>query len=140
MIFLFKGQLRTAECTWKGQNPNRCKALMFEKQGDPDMSCLLTFLAPHHHSIIFKHLFKCMVLFCVVSKGQMTYYYYYFYQYNWILLRNNSMIIFFHAGPFNFEEGNPKGSLPKLHLNPYSWSKVRINSTSFISCVDNLIF
>lgn len=95
MIFLFKSQLRTAECTWKGQNPNRCKALMFEKQGDPDMSCLLTFLAPHHHSIIFKHLFKCMVLFCVVSKGQMTYYYYFFYQYNWILLRNNSMIIFF---------------------------------------------
>ncbi|XP_044473198.1 serine carboxypeptidase 1-like isoform X2 [Mangifera indica] len=30
----------------------------------------------------------------------------------------------YEHGPFNFEEGNPKGSLPKLHLNPYSWSKV----------------
>ncbi|XP_011016537.1 PREDICTED: serine carboxypeptidase 1-like isoform X1 [Populus euphratica] len=28
------------------------------------------------------------------------------------------------SGPFNFEEGKPKGSLPILHLNPYSWSKV----------------
>ncbi|KAG8657507.1 hypothetical protein MANES_03G073416v8 [Manihot esculenta] len=26
--------------------------------------------------------------------------------------------------PFNFEEGKPKGSQPKLHLNPHSWSKV----------------
>ncbi|XP_050208294.1 serine carboxypeptidase 1-like [Mercurialis annua] len=30
----------------------------------------------------------------------------------------------YEHGPFNFEEGKPKGSLPKLHLNPYSWSKV----------------
>ncbi|XP_031249340.1 serine carboxypeptidase 1-like [Pistacia vera] len=30
----------------------------------------------------------------------------------------------YEHGPFNFEEGNPKGSLPKLHLNPYSWTKV----------------
>ncbi|KAL7228130.1 hypothetical protein ACSBR2_006949 [Camellia fascicularis] len=30
----------------------------------------------------------------------------------------------YEHGPFNFEAGNPKGSLPKLHLNPYSWSKV----------------
>ncbi|KAK3034150.1 hypothetical protein RJ639_033493, partial [Escallonia herrerae] len=28
------------------------------------------------------------------------------------------------AGPFNFEAGNSKGTLPVLHLNPYSWSKV----------------
>ncbi|CAL5384681.1 unnamed protein product [Camellia sinensis] len=27
-------------------------------------------------------------------------------------------------GPFNYETGETKGSLPKLHLNPYSWSKV----------------
>ncbi|KAF5747528.1 serine carboxypeptidase-like 20 [Tripterygium wilfordii] len=27
-------------------------------------------------------------------------------------------------GPFNFETGKPHGSLPTLHLNPYSWSKV----------------
>ncbi|OMO77961.1 Peptidase S10, serine carboxypeptidase [Corchorus capsularis] len=30
----------------------------------------------------------------------------------------------YEHGPFNFEEGKPKGSLPTLHLNPYSWSKV----------------
>ncbi|KAF3452473.1 hypothetical protein FNV43_RR02906 [Rhamnella rubrinervis] len=30
----------------------------------------------------------------------------------------------YEHGPFNFEEGKPKGSLPILHLNPYSWSKV----------------
>ncbi|KAJ9176110.1 hypothetical protein P3X46_011457 [Hevea brasiliensis] len=30
----------------------------------------------------------------------------------------------YEHGPFNFEEGKPKGSPPKLHLNPYSWSKV----------------
>ncbi|KAE8691247.1 Serine carboxypeptidase 1 [Hibiscus syriacus] len=30
----------------------------------------------------------------------------------------------YEHGPFNFEKGNPKGSLPTLHLNPYSWSKV----------------
>ncbi|CAI0376208.1 unnamed protein product [Linum tenue] len=29
----------------------------------------------------------------------------------------------YEHGPFNFEQG-PKGSLPKMHLNPYSWSKV----------------
>ncbi|KAB1201662.1 Serine carboxypeptidase-like 20 [Morella rubra] len=29
----------------------------------------------------------------------------------------------YEHGPFNFEE-KPKGSLPSLHLNPYSWSKV----------------
>lgn len=28
------------------------------------------------------------------------------------------------AGPFNFEAAETKGSLPQLHLNPYSWSKV----------------
>jgi len=28
------------------------------------------------------------------------------------------------SGPFNFESGGSAGSLPKLHLNPYSWSKV----------------
>ncbi|KAM7273390.1 hypothetical protein ACFE04_028054 [Oxalis oulophora] len=28
------------------------------------------------------------------------------------------------SSPFNFEAGKTKGSLPKLHLNPYSWSKV----------------
>ncbi|CAD6261191.1 unnamed protein product [Miscanthus lutarioriparius] len=27
-------------------------------------------------------------------------------------------------GPFNFEPGSSPGSLPKLQLNPYSWSKV----------------
>ncbi|GMN34052.1 hypothetical protein TIFTF001_044861 [Ficus carica] len=27
-------------------------------------------------------------------------------------------------GPFNFEKAKTKGSLPQLHLNPYSWSKV----------------
>ncbi|KAK8660263.1 hypothetical protein V6N13_051195 [Hibiscus sabdariffa] len=30
----------------------------------------------------------------------------------------------YEHGPFNFQEGKPKGSLPSLHLNPYSWSKV----------------
>ncbi|XP_022925208.1 serine carboxypeptidase 1-like [Cucurbita moschata] len=30
----------------------------------------------------------------------------------------------YEHGPFNFGEGNPKGTLPTLHLNPYSWSKV----------------
>ncbi|KAK3003305.1 hypothetical protein RJ639_018327 [Escallonia herrerae] len=30
----------------------------------------------------------------------------------------------YEHGPFNFEKGKPQGSLPKLHLNPYSWSKV----------------
>ncbi|XP_038879948.1 serine carboxypeptidase-like 20 isoform X2 [Benincasa hispida] len=30
----------------------------------------------------------------------------------------------YEHGPFNFEEGKPKGTLPTLHLNPYSWSKV----------------
>ncbi|KAB2019044.1 hypothetical protein ES319_D08G272100v1 [Gossypium barbadense] len=30
----------------------------------------------------------------------------------------------YEHGPFNFQEGSPKGSLPTLHLNPYSWSKV----------------
>ncbi|KAL7247047.1 hypothetical protein ACSBR2_002040 [Camellia fascicularis] len=30
----------------------------------------------------------------------------------------------YEHGPFNFETGETKGSLPKLHLNPYSWSKV----------------
>ncbi|XVF41484.1 hypothetical protein PTKIN_Ptkin01aG0283300 [Pterospermum kingtungense] len=30
----------------------------------------------------------------------------------------------YEHGPFNFQEGNPKGSPPTLHLNPYSWSKV----------------
>ncbi|KAJ9176109.1 hypothetical protein P3X46_011456 [Hevea brasiliensis] len=30
----------------------------------------------------------------------------------------------YEHGPFNYEEGQPKGSLPILHLNPYAWSKV----------------
>ncbi|XP_047334285.1 serine carboxypeptidase-like 20 [Impatiens glandulifera] len=30
----------------------------------------------------------------------------------------------YEHGPFNFEAGIPRGSMPKLHLNPYSWSKV----------------
>ncbi|XP_022719855.1 serine carboxypeptidase 1-like [Durio zibethinus] len=30
----------------------------------------------------------------------------------------------YEHGPFNFQEGIPKGSLPTLHLNPHSWSKV----------------
>ncbi|KAJ9176107.1 hypothetical protein P3X46_011454 [Hevea brasiliensis] len=30
----------------------------------------------------------------------------------------------YEHGPFNFEARKPKGSLPILHLNPYSWSKV----------------
>ncbi|KAF8658030.1 hypothetical protein HU200_059492 [Digitaria exilis] len=30
----------------------------------------------------------------------------------------------YEHGPFNFESGGSAGSLPKLHLNPYSWSKV----------------
>ncbi|GMI88721.1 serine carboxypeptidase-like 20 [Hibiscus trionum] len=30
----------------------------------------------------------------------------------------------YEHGPFNLQEGNPKGTLPTLHLNPYSWSKV----------------
>ncbi|RCV15937.1 hypothetical protein SETIT_3G097500v2 [Setaria italica] len=29
----------------------------------------------------------------------------------------------YEHGPFNFESGGSAGSLPKLHLNPYSWSK-----------------
>ncbi|KAG9447472.1 hypothetical protein H6P81_013600 [Aristolochia fimbriata] len=30
----------------------------------------------------------------------------------------------YEHGPFNFEASNVAGGLPKLHLNPYSWSKV----------------
>ncbi|TVU13670.1 hypothetical protein EJB05_37090 [Eragrostis curvula] len=30
----------------------------------------------------------------------------------------------YENGPFNFEPGNTPGGLPKLQLNPYSWSKV----------------
>nr|DAD25390.1 TPA_asm: hypothetical protein HUJ06_026854 [Nelumbo nucifera] len=30
----------------------------------------------------------------------------------------------YEHGPFNFEAGSTPTSLPKLHLNPYSWSKV----------------
>lgn len=30
----------------------------------------------------------------------------------------------YEHGPFSFEKGKSQGSLPKLHLNPYSWSKV----------------
>ncbi|KAM0992509.1 hypothetical protein ACFX13_010909 [Malus domestica] len=30
----------------------------------------------------------------------------------------------YEHGPFNFAERKPKGALPVLHLNPYSWSKV----------------
>ncbi|XP_058739519.1 serine carboxypeptidase-like 20 [Vicia villosa] len=30
----------------------------------------------------------------------------------------------YEHGPFNFEKPVPKGALPKLKLNPYSWSKV----------------
>lgn len=30
----------------------------------------------------------------------------------------------YEHGPFNFEVGSSPGELPKLHLNPYSWSKV----------------
>ncbi|WCJ37249.1 serine carboxypeptidase-like 20 [Euphorbia peplus] len=30
----------------------------------------------------------------------------------------------YEHGPFNFEAANASGSLPKLHLNPYSWTKV----------------
>ncbi|KAJ8440354.1 hypothetical protein Cgig2_012790 [Carnegiea gigantea] len=30
----------------------------------------------------------------------------------------------YEHGPFNFEAAKSKGDLPKLHLNPYSWSKV----------------
>ncbi|KAK9669558.1 hypothetical protein RND81_13G139400 [Saponaria officinalis] len=30
----------------------------------------------------------------------------------------------YEHGPFNFEAATTKGGLPKLHLNPYSWSKV----------------
>lgn len=30
----------------------------------------------------------------------------------------------YEHGPFNFEAGKKPGSLPTLHLNPYSWSKV----------------
>ncbi|XP_050208295.1 serine carboxypeptidase-like 20 [Mercurialis annua] len=30
----------------------------------------------------------------------------------------------YEHGPFDYEEGQPEGSLPTLHVNPYSWSKV----------------
>lgn len=30
----------------------------------------------------------------------------------------------YEHGPFNFQAGGKPGSLPQLHLNPYSWSKV----------------
>ncbi|KAF8015378.1 hypothetical protein BT93_H1014 [Corymbia citriodora subsp. variegata] len=30
----------------------------------------------------------------------------------------------YEHGPFKFQAGKPKGSLPVLHLNPFSWSKV----------------
>jgi hypothetical protein len=29
-----------------------------------------------------------------------------------------------YLGPFNFEKPVTKGALPKLQVNPYSWSKV----------------
>lgn len=32
----------------------------------------------------------------------------------------------FSAGPFNFEAGKTLNSFPTSHLNPYSWSKVKI--------------
>lgn len=31
------------------------------------------------------------------------------------------------SGPFNFIKPTTKGTLPTLQLNPYSWSKVRLN-------------
>ncbi|XP_062080025.1 serine carboxypeptidase 1-like [Humulus lupulus] len=34
------------------------------------------------------------------------------------------VVIIYFAGPFNFEAAKSDGSLPQLHLNPYSWSKV----------------
>ncbi|KAK3415868.1 hypothetical protein EUGRSUZ_H01398 [Eucalyptus grandis] len=36
----------------------------------------------------------------------------------------------YEHGPFKFHVGKPKGSLPLLHLNPFSWSKV-IGNLSF---------
>ncbi|XP_008794935.2 serine carboxypeptidase 1-like [Phoenix dactylifera] len=30
----------------------------------------------------------------------------------------------YEHGPFNFQSGGSAGSMPQLHLNPYSWSKV----------------
>ncbi|XP_073117930.1 serine carboxypeptidase 1 isoform X1 [Elaeis guineensis] len=30
----------------------------------------------------------------------------------------------YEHGPFNFQSGGSTGSMPQLHLNPYSWSKV----------------
>ncbi|KAJ4833226.1 Serine carboxypeptidase-like 20 [Turnera subulata] len=32
--------------------------------------------------------------------------------------------LIYENGPFNFEAAKTRGDLPKLHLNPYSWSKV----------------
>ncbi|KAM0853648.1 hypothetical protein ACQ4PT_050941 [Festuca glaucescens] len=37
----------------------------------------------------------------------------------------------YENGPFNFEHGSSPGGLPKLQLNPYSWSKVILHLGSF---------
>lgn len=42
----------------------------------------------------------------------------------WSLLCTSSYVCVCFPGPFNFESGGSAKSLPKLHLNPYSWSKV----------------
>ncbi|CAL5353378.1 unnamed protein product [Camellia sinensis] len=50
------------------------------------------------------------------------------YEHDWKIHWTEMMIIHLarihNDRPFNFEMGKTKGSLPKLHLNPYSWSKV----------------
>ncbi|RZR91653.1 hypothetical protein BHM03_00019829 [Ensete ventricosum] len=45
--------------------------------------------------------------------------------YSYILVYRGSLVVVCITGPFNFQSGVAGGSLPQLHLNPYSWSKVR---------------
>jgi serine carboxypeptidase-like clade I len=39
----------------------------------------------------------------------------------------------YENGPFSFQPGSTPGGLPKLHPNPYTWSKVTSSFTFFFS-------
>ncbi|CAN4098617.1 unnamed protein product [Withania somnifera] len=54
------------------------------------------------------------------SRGKKLYYYFVESERN----PSEDPVVLWLNGPFNFEFGNPSGSLPVLHNNPYSWSKV----------------
>ncbi|GJN37084.1 hypothetical protein PR202_gb26006 [Eleusine coracana subsp. coracana] len=46
----------------------------------------------------------------------------------------------YENGPFNFEPGSSPTGLPRLQLNPYSWSKVPINSVEFDILVSSMLY